>query len=67
MATHLDCEQLLEDTGEEYKKLADALKALLRGEGTGEEVKATADSILNRTNELIDDYYIANDFYLTRF
>ncbi len=53
---HLKCEQLLKDTGEEYKKLADALHALLRGETTAEEVNATADNVLNRVDDLIDDY-----------
>lgn len=57
MATqHLKCEQLLSDAGEEYKRLADTLNALLRGETTAEEVNATADSVLNRADSLIDDY-----------
>ena len=57
MATqHLNCDQLLQDTTEEYKRLADALNALLRGETTAEEVNATADSVLNRVDDLIDDY-----------
>lgn len=57
MATqHLKCEQLFKDTGEEYKKLADALNALLRGESTATEVNATADSVLTRVDGLIDDY-----------
>lgn len=54
---HLNCEQLLHDTTEEYKKLSDALNALLRGEITAEDVNATADSVLNRVDDLIDDYH----------
>lgn len=57
MATqHLNCEQLLHDTTEEYKRLSDALNALLRGEATAEAVNATADSVLNRVDSLIDNY-----------
>ncbi len=57
MATqHLKCEQLLADAGEEYKRLTDTLNALLRGETTAEKVNATADSVLNRVDGLIDDY-----------
>lgn len=59
MATqHLKCEQLLKDTGEEYKRLADTLNALLRGESTAEEVNATADSVFNRVDGLIDEYMV---------
>ncbi len=58
MATHhLECDKVLKNTLEEYKKLTDAFKALLRGEGTVDEFNATADSIFKRTNELFDDYY----------
>ncbi len=57
MATQrLKCEQLFKDAGEEYKRLADTLNALLRGETTAEEVNATADSVLSRVDSLIDDY-----------
>ena len=57
MATqHLKCEQLLSDASEEYKRLADALNALLRGESTAKEVNTTADSVLTRVDGLIDDY-----------
>lgn len=57
---HLNCDQLLHDTAEEYKRLSDALNALLRGEATAEEVNATADSVLNRVDGLIDNYMARN-------
>jgi len=57
---HLNCDQLLHDTAEEYKRLSDALNALLRGETTAEEVNATADSVLNRVDGLIDNYMARN-------
>ena len=53
---HLNCEQLLHDTAEEYKRLSGVLDALLRGEATAEEVNTTADSVFNRVDGLIDDY-----------
>ena len=57
MATqHLKCEQLLGDTAKEYKRLADTLNSLLRGETTAEEVNATADSVFTRVDGLINDY-----------
>lgn len=52
----LKCEQLLKDSGEEYKKLSDVLNAFLRGESTVEEVNTTADSVLARVDSLIEDY-----------
>ena len=61
MATqHLKCEQLLSDTAKEYKKLADVLNALLKGESTAEEVNTTADSVFARVDDLIDDYVSKN-------
>lgn len=57
MATqHLNCEQLLHDTAAEYKKLSNALDSLLRGETTGEEINAIANSVFIRVDSLITDY-----------
>ncbi len=48
--------ELLSDCVKEYEKLNNAIRALLKGEKTGEEVNATAKSILDRIDGLIDDY-----------
>ena len=53
---HLECEHLLKNVNAEYKHLADALNGLLSGTTTAEEVNATSKHVLNRVDELIDDY-----------
>lgn len=48
--------KLLRDSGKEYKKIADAAGALLRGEITGEEFQEFSDEALKKVDILLDAY-----------
>ncbi len=52
----LKCEELLKESEKEYKKIADAVNALLRGELSGEDVDKISNDALNRVDLLISEY-----------
>lgn len=53
---NLKCEELLKESGKEYKKITDAVNALLRGELSGEDVNKISNAALNRVDLLISEY-----------
>lgn len=52
------CGKLLEDSGKEYQRIADAVNALLRGEVSGKEVNQISDECLNNVDSLINEYHV---------
>lgn len=52
--------KMLSDSGKEYKKIADAAGALLRGEITGKEFQEISDEALKRVDILLDAYNLEN-------
>lgn len=52
----LKCEELLKESGKEYKKIADAINALLKGEISGKDVNKISSEALNKVDLLINEY-----------
>ena len=56
MDKHLKCEQVLKNTNKEYKKLINALNSLLCGNMTAQEINATAKTVFETVDDLVDEY-----------
>lgn len=52
----LKCEELIKESEKEYKKIADSVSALLRGELFGEDVNKISNAALDRVDLLISEY-----------
>lgn len=52
--------KLLEDSGKEHKKIADAASALLRGEISGEEFGRISAEALGKVDRLLLEYNAKN-------
>ena len=54
----LKCENLLKETGKEYRKINDAFVAFRSGEISGEELNKITNNALSRVDDLIESYGI---------
>lgn len=51
-----ESKKLLRDASAEYGKIANALRSLMRGEVSAEEVNAVTDTALKNVDNLIEEY-----------
>lgn len=56
MGNLLESKKLLQNATAEYEKIADALRRLMRGEVSAEEVNAVTDTALKNVDNLIEEY-----------
>jgi hypothetical protein len=56
MSNFSESQKMLRDASAEYGKIADALRRLMRGEVSAEEVNAVTDTALKNVDNLIEEY-----------
>lgn len=56
MGNLLESKKLLQNASAEYEKIADALRRIMRGEVSAEEVNAVTDTALKNVDNLIEEY-----------
>lgn len=56
MSNFSKSQKMLRDASEEYEKIADALRSLMRGEVSADEVNAVTDTALKNVDNLIEEY-----------
>lgn len=51
-----ESKKLLRDASEEYEKIADALRSLMRGEVSADEVNCISNDALDNVDKILNEY-----------